>query len=66
MAAKSPKDQIEKRQHGILSSKYYLDDFKTICQEYTQQYDKTEFADDGLIFKSCFYRIRDYRRIRRH
>ena len=29
-------DQIEKWQQGLLSSKYYLEDIKTIYQDYTQ------------------------------
>ena len=30
---------------SFLSSKYYLDYFKTICQDYTHKYDKIEFVD---------------------
>jgi len=38
MASKSQWDQIE-RQHGILSCKYYLDDLKTIYQDYIPKYE---------------------------
>ena len=38
MAAKSLWDQIEKWQQGFSTSIYYLDDFKTCCQDYTQKY----------------------------
>ena len=50
MAAKSVWDQINKMQHGFLSVIYYLDDFKTCCQDYTQTHDKIEFLTftDGL------------------
>ena len=37
-------DQTEKIPTRVLSSKYYLDDLKTSCQDYTQKYDKTEFV----------------------
>ena len=35
---------------GLLTSQYYLDGFKTICQDYTQKYNKIEFLTftDGL------------------
>jgi len=33
-----------KWQNGFLSSKNYLDDFKTICQYYTEKYNKLKFV----------------------
>ena len=35
----------KKNQQGFLNSKYYLDDIKTICQDYTKTYDKIECFD---------------------
>ena len=45
MAAKSLWDKIEKWQQGFLSSKYYLEYIKTICQDYTQKYASFTFDD---------------------
>ena len=36
---------IKQWQQGFLSSIYYLDDFKTCCQDYTQKHDKIELFD---------------------
>ena len=43
---------IRKWQQGFLSSKYNLDDIKTICQDYTEKYDKIEFFifTNGLLY----------------
>ena len=45
MGAKSLWDQIEKMATRVLCSDYYLDDNKTICQDYTKKYDKIDFFD---------------------
>ena len=42
--------QIKQMATRVLISKYCLDDFKTICQDYTQEYNKIDFLTltDGL------------------
>ena len=62
MAAKSLWDQIEKWQQGFLSSKYYLDDIKSICQDYIQKYDNIDFFTftDGLLQDVCPSMLKKY------
>jgi len=45
MAANHYGTQIEKWQQGFVRSKYYLEDIKTICHDYTKKYDKIECFD---------------------
>ena len=49
MAAKSLWDQLEKWQQGFLNSKYYFDDFKTICQYYNKNMTRLFFFDISLL-----------------
>ena len=44
-----------KWQQGFLSSIYYLDDFKSCCQDYTQKYGKIELFD--IYRRTISYRV---------
>ena len=48
IAAKSIWDQKEKMEKRFLSSIYYLEDFKTCCEVYTQKYAYFTLADVRL------------------
>jgi len=58
MATKSLWDQIEKWQQGFLSSIYYLYDFKTCCQDYTQKYASFIFADALVVHNHGYFVFR--------
>ena len=45
-----------KWQQPFLGSIYYLDDFKTCCQDYTQKYDKIELLD---IYRRIVHALQD-------
>ena len=51
MATKSLWDQIENIATRFLNSKYYLDDTKTICQDYTKNIRRLNLLTftDGLL-----------------
>ena len=45
----------KKWQQVFLSSKYHLHNIKTICQDYTQKYDKIEFVYYRVFAQQCLY-----------